>query len=560
MDQPTLTRKELLAGAAALAATIALPRAALGQEPVKADQITLDDLKAAQKLAAVEFTDEQLKEVLGDVKDWVASYAALRAMPITYQIEPPTPFEPLTLRASNARPGLSAKASPAQVSARPSKEEDLAFLPVGELANLVRTRKVSSLELTEMYLQRLERYGDKLLAVVTLMGDQARADATRADEEIRKGRYRGPLHGIPTGVKDLFATKGAPTTWGAEPYKDQVFDYDAAVVERLKAAGAIICAKLSMGGLAQGDLWFRGRTKNPWNPAEGSSGSSAGSAACVSAGLLPFAIGTETLGSIVSPSNQCRVTGLRPSYGRISRAGAMAVSWTMDKVGVIARRAEDCALVLAAIAGHDPRDPSSVDRPFHYRPSVDPGRLKVGYLLAPNEDPKTSTKPQTIEALVILQRLGAKLFSVSITPPPDAMIAILEVEAAAAFDDLTRSERINLMKDSPWPPQYRGSRFIPAVEYVQAQRARTLLMRNLEKELGDLDLVVAEGRGGHTLALTNLTGHPQVLLPFGVDDKGRPRSVSLIGRLYEEDVILQVANAIQSATSYHTLRPDLSKL
>lgn len=560
MDQPTLTRKELLGAAAALAATIALPRKALGQEPAKPEEITLDDLRAAQRLAAVSFTDEQLKEVLPDVKDWVASYAAVRAMPITYEVEPPTPFEPLTMRPARVKAGVSAKASPVPGISRPANEEDLAFLSVGELAQLVKSRKLSSAELTEMYLARLQRYGDELLAVVTLMPDRARADAKQADEEIRGGHYRGPLHGIPTGVKDLFATKGVPTTWGAEPYKDQVFDYDSTVVERLKAAGAVICGKLSMGGLAQGDLWFRGRTKNPWNPAEGSSGSSAGSAACVSAGLLPFAIGTETLGSIVSPSNQCRVTGLRPSYGRISRHGAMAVSWTMDKVGVIARRSEDCALVLAALAGRDPRDASSVDRPFHYQPLIDVSRLKIGYLLGPNEDPKTSTKPQTMEALIILQRLGARPVPVAISPAPDAEIAILEVEAAAAFDELTRSERINLMKDSPWPPQYRGSRFIPAVEYVQAQRARTLLMRRIEEELGDLDLVVAEGRGGHTLALTNLTGHPQVLLPFGVDDKGKPRSVSLIGRLYEEDTLLAVANAIQSATSYHRLRPDLSKL
>lgn len=536
-----------------------LPKSAIAQTAPTSTGITLDDLKIAQKLAGLDFSDAELKEVLQDVRDWLTGYEGIRKEPITYLVEPPTVFEPLSLRPLKGRPGVSIKTSNSK-ALRPRNEEDLAFMPLRDLAHLIKTKAITSSQLTEMYLGRLQRYGDKLLAVITLLPEQARSDAKRADEEIAAGHYRGPLHGIPTGVKDLFALRGAPTTWGAAPYEDQVFDYDATLVQKLREAGAIICAKTSMGALAEGDVWFKGMTKNPWNPKEGSSGSSAGSAACVSAGLLPYAIGTETLGSIVSPSNQCRVTGLRPSYGRISRHGAMAVSWTMDKVGIIARCAEDTALVFAAVSGADPLDRSSVDRPFHYSPKVDLSGLKIAFLLDPKEDPAKTTKPQTMEALVLLQKLGARLHPLAITPAEEGILAILEVESAAAFDDLTRSDRIHLLKNSSWPETYRASRFVPGVELLQAYRARTLLMRQFENELSDFDILVADRVGGQTLQITNLTGHPQVLLPWGVGANGRSRSVSLIGRLYEEDLLLAVATALQAATNYQTLRPDLSKL
>ena len=561
MKKATLSRKELLISAAALGMALGLPKAALAQgAPAASSDITIEDLKVAQRLAGLNFSDDELKEVLQDVKDWLTGYEAIRKEPITYEVEPPTVFRPFTLRPLTAKAGVSVKTTASKISSKPVNEDDLAFMPLRDLAHLVRTRAISSSELTEMYLGRLGRYGDKLLAVITLLPDQARADAKRADEEIAAGHYRGLLHGIPTGVKDLFALRGAPTTWGAAPYQDQVFDYDATLVQKLRDAGAVICAKTSMGALAEGDVWFKGMTKNPWNPKEGSSGSSAGSGACVSAGLLPFAIGTETLGSIVSPSNQCRVTGLRPSYGRISRHGAMAVSWTMDKVGIIARCAEDAALVFAAVSGADPLDRSSVDRPFHYSPKIDLTSLKIAFLLDLNEDPAKTTKPQTMEALVLLQKLGAKVLPLAITPPEQGVLAVLDVESAAAFDDLTRSDRIHLLKNSAWPETYRAGRFVPGVELLQAYRARTLLMHQFEQELGDFDLLVADRIGGHTLAITNLTGHPQVLLPWGVTTNGRSRSVSLIGRLYEEDKILAVGNALQNATNYHTLRPDLTKL
>jgi len=564
MDSPTLSRKELLIAAGAIAAAIAIPKRAVAQAGAASTpnhpEITIDDLKSAQKLAGLSFSDDELKEMLQDVRDTLTGYEDVRKEPLTNGIDMATVFMPYNTRSDKRKPGMTAKAS-SNVVVKPHAEEDFAFMPLRDLAILVKTRQVTSVELTNMYLNRLQKYGDKLVAVVTLLADQARADAARADKEIENGKYRGPLHGIPTGVKDLFSYAGAPTTWGAEIYKDQVFDYDSTVVEKLKAAGAIICAKTSCGALANGDKWFRGQTKNPWNTAQGSSGSSAGSAACVSAGLLPYAIGTETQGSVVSPSHQCRITGLRPTFGRSSRYGGMTLCWTMDKVGVLARCAEDTALVLAAIGGSDYRDRSTVDKPFHYSPRIDIGKLKIGFLLDPKEDPATTTKPQTMQILQVLAKLGAKdIKPVSVTRALDGVDNILVVESAAAFDDITRTGAVNGIKNSSWPETFRASRFFTGVELVQAYRARMILMQQVEKDLGEIDVLVTGPRGGGMIATTNLTGHPQVLLPWGADDKGNSNSMSLIGRLYEEDTLLSVANAIQSQTDFHLRRPDLSKL
>lgn len=560
MDQPKLTRKELLTAAAALGAMIALPGRALAQTtpPKPAPELTVDDLRAAARVAGLTLSDTEFAEILGDVKDWVKGYEALRALKIPNEVAPAMVFRTLPGRKRDLKSGLTVRQSRPTVKEAPLAEEDLAFLPLGDLANLVRRRKITSSQLTQLYLHRLEKYGDRLQAIVTLLGDQALRDAATADREIQAGRYRGPLHGIPTAVKDLFALKGARTTWGAEPYKDQVLDYDAAVVERLRNAGAVICAKTTLGALAMGDKWFGGRTKNPWDPDTGSSGSSAGSAACVSAGLLPYAIGTETLGSIVSPSNQCRVTGLRPTFGRVSRYGAMALSWSMDKVGVIARCAEDTALVLAALAGEDPRDPAAVGRPFHYQPEIDFKKLRIGYL-RPIAETGKAVPPMDAEVMRVLRELGAEPVPLNITPAEEGISAILEVEAAAAFDEITRDGRINLMKDSSWGEIFRAARFVPGVELVQAYRARTLLMERFERELGDLDFFIADGRGQHTLLITNLTGHPQILLPWG-EDKGVSKSISLVGRLHEEDLLIAAANRIQGRTDFHRRRPDLSKV
>lgn len=558
-----LSRKEFLRGLVVAAAAGGLSGSAPAgvQTPAPSPQdITVDDLKVLEKVFAIEFTDEERAALVGSVRSARSGIQSLRSQPIDYTIEPPTPFAPLPGRARvmEGEPRVTVRQSPTSLQGAP-KGEDLAFASVRSLGELLRSRKISSVELTELYLERLRRYGEKLLCVVTLTPELAMKQAATADEEIRAGKYRGPLHGIPCGVKDLFATKGIPTTWGAEPFAEQVFDYDAAVVERLREAGAVLLAKLSMGALAQGDVWFNGRTRNPWNPELGSSGSSAGSACATAAGLVGFAIGTETLGSIVSPSHVCRVTGFRPTYGRVSRRGAMAVSWTMDKVGPLCREVEDCALVFAAICGADPGDRSAVDRSFRYDPRVDLRKLRIGYLVS-GRDGAEPVKPESVDYLKTLLDLGTRLEPVTIDPIPNGANLVLGVEASSAFDAFTRGDAIDELKNSAWPVTYRSNRYVPAVEYLQAQRVRTLVQRRFEEQLGDIDVLVANERGGQTLFVTNLTGHPQVLVPNGVDARGSSRSVSFIGRLYEDDTLLAVARRFQEAGSHHRTHPDLSKV
>lgn len=549
MLESPLSRKDFLRSSLIAAVAASLPtRASAIAEPEV--EISIDDLKAFSRIAGISFSDDELKQVLPDVKDWLSGYESLRKLPIPFEVEPPTVFMPKTHRSLKGKKGVSVKLTRAAEATRPKNDEDLAFMSVRELGALIRTRQITSVELTKVYLERLSRYGDKLLCVITAMPEQALKRAHEADAEIEAGRYRGPLHGIPCGIKDLFAMRGAPTTWGAAPYKDQVLPYDSAVVEKLHDAGAVIVAKLSMGALAMNDVWFKGKTKNPWNEKEGSSGSSAGSAAATAAGLVAFAIGTETLGSIMSPSNRCRVTGFRPSYGRISRYGAMGLSYTMDKVGPICRQVEDCALVFTALTGHDPRDRSSVDRPFHYVPTLNLATLKVGVVDGASND----------AILAGLEKLGVHASKFKFDPIPDGILSLLEVEAATSFDELTRSDRIHQLTNSDWPESFRASRFVPGVEYLQAQRARAWLMDRYEEELGDLDVLAVPGVGitGSALRITNLTGHPQVNIPQGVNAKGESNSISFVGRIYEEDIMLALANAFQRQGEFHKLRPSLS--
>ncbi len=554
-----LSRKDFLKSVVISAVAASLPSNAPANQgaPAAGAEITIDDLKAFTKLAGLSFSDDELKETLSDVKDWLTGYKAVRDLPIPFEVEPPTVFTPKTHRMITAKAGVSVKTTRISNLKRPASDEDLAFMSVRQLGDLIRTRQVSPVELTELYLARLRKFGDKLNCVITLMPEQALERAHQAQRELEGGWHLGPLHGIPCGIKDLFAMRGAPTTWGADPYKEQVLPYDSAVVERLHAAGAIVLAKLSMGALAMNDVWFKGRTNNPWNLNEGSSGSSAGSAAATAAGLVAFTVGTETLGSIVSPSNRCRVTGFRPTYGRISRYGAMGLSYSMDKVGPICREVEDCALVFAALTGHDPRDRASVDRPFHYRPDVKVTDLKVG-VLAPDPTSKDPVAPDAIAST--LTRMGISPRAVKIDPIPEAIVSVLEVEAAASFDELTRSDRIHQLTHSDWPETFRASRFVPGVEYLQAQRARAWLMDRFEDELGDLDVLVLPGVGRPTLRITNLTGHPQVNIPQGADEKGASVSVSFVGRIYEEDQLLAFARAYQELGGYHRLRPNLVSL
>jgi Asp-tRNA(Asn)/Glu-tRNA(Gln) amidotransferase A subunit family amidase len=543
-----LSRKDFVTTALLSLSAAALP-AGLPRAVEPASEITLDDLKAFEKIGGFSLSDEERKDVLTDVRNYRTSYEGYRKLPISYQTEPSLVFMPL---GGGSRPKAKylARASATKLSRAGLSDTQIAFLSLRELAHLVRTRQISSVELTELYLKRLKKHGPGLLNVITMTEEHALRQARQADAEIAGGKYRGPLHGVPYGIKDLFATKGILTTWGAEPYKDYVPDFDSAVVERLDRAGAVMVAKLSMGALAMDNVWFGGPTKNPWNTKQGSSGSSAGSASATAAGLVGFSIGTETLGSIISPSVRCRVSGLRPTFGRVSRFGGMALSFTMDKVGPICREVEDCALVLAAIAGADSRDPSCVDRTFSYSPRKDLKGVKVGYYVEGKND--SLGHHAVAESL---RKAGATLAPVSFAPVPDGVTNVLDAEYGSAFDEFTRGDKIDHLHNSEWPHYFRVSRFLPAVEYLQAHRARTLLMQTFEREFGDLDAFIAEDVSP-TLVHTNLTGHPQVVVPQGDDGKGNSRAISITGRLYEEAKLIQVARVAQEGGNFHHLHPD----
>ncbi len=433
-----------------------------------------------------------------------------------------------------------------------------------------------------MYLGRLKRYGDKLHCVVTLTEELALAQAAAADAEIKAGRYRGPLHGIPFGVKDLFDTKGIRTTWGAKPYENRVAEIDATIVERLREAGAVLVAKLSMGALAQGGVWFGGSTRNPWSPDNSSSGSSAGPGAATSAGLVAFAIGTETRGSIISPSSTCGLVGLRPTYGRVSRYGAMALSWTMDKIGPMCRSVEDCAIVFNAIYGSDGRDETCVDAPFNWNPDVALSSLKIGYLatefdavggaggggggrggVSPEEARQRAEERNKLlkEALDVLRAAGAKLEAMTLPEfPANALGFILSAEAAAAFDDLTRSKGVDLLTEQgpgAWPNTFRSSRFIPAVEYIRAQRARTLLNRQMDALMSKYDVFLSP-TGSASLGITNLTGHPALCLKAGFVN-GLPQALMITGFGCDEATMHRVALAYERATKWHDMNPPLDE-
>lgn len=554
-----MTRKEFLAKTFVAAAATAFPPSLLSRQDQPAQTtITLEDLKAAAKVAGVEFSEAELQEILPQVQTASKQARDARSGKLDNSVSPPTPFFPHGDRTPQKVIEINFASRTRGVPAG----DDLAFASVAELATLLRTKQISPVELTTFFLDRVKQYGEKLLCLASLTEERAMEMAKKAEKEIMAGEYRGPLHGIPCGIKDLFATKGYKTTWGADPYKDQMIDYDAAVVEKLDEAGAIIIAKLSLGALAMGDVWFKGRTKNPWNPEQGSSGSSAGSCAAVAAGLMPFAIGTETLGSIVSPSHQCRVTGLRPTFGRISRYGAMTLSWTMDKVGPICRTAEDCAIVLSQLIGADSRDDATIDKPFLYS-SLDKVRgKKVGLLLQPNDDPTGQAWDRAVaqDFAKVLQQLGATLVPIQFEPPFPSAINILYAECGSAFDDFTLGQEIHELKRSTWPQTFRMARFISSVDYLRAMRMRREMMHRFAEKMKTVDFYVGTERALATLLTTNLTGHPQVLVPNGTAENGAQRSISFVGQLYGEAAICAAAWEYQQVVKHHEKRPDLSKL
>jgi len=532
-------------------------------------RVTKEQVTAALVLLGLEFQDAEIDQMLRRVNGSLFSYEALRKIDVPLDTEPAFAFHP-GLPDRNPAKG-PARFEPTFTQTKNAKApqdlEDLAFWPVSALAPLVRSRTVSSTDLTKMYLARMKKHSPKLLCLVTLTEEQALQKAAAADTEIKAGHYRGPLHGIPFGVKDLFDTKGIPTTWGAEPFEHRVPEADATCVERLYKAGAVLIGKLSMGALAQGDLWFRGRTNSPWPTAagkekgeydRGSSGSSAGSAASTAAGLVGFSLGTETLGSIVSPSTACGTVGLRPTYGRISRHGAMGLSWTMDKIGPICRGVEDCALVLNAVYGPDGHDRTVAADPFHWEPKKPLKSLRVGVLQKDFDRLEGDQKKIYDQALADLKTAGVPMTPAEYQEDMAGIRFLLEAEAAAAFDDITRDGRVRTLKGQgpqDWPNSFRGSRLIPAVEYVRAQRVRTLLVEKFEKFMADWDAIVLAPNNG-LLTTTNLTGNPQVVMKCGFLNE-IPRSISFLGRIYDEGSPLRVALAYEQATEWHKKNPTL---
>jgi len=522
--------------------------------------VTKYNIAATEKILGLEFTSKERKLMFSNVKKNLSKYEKLRDVSLDNGVIPAIVFNPvLPDKKIKIEEKMFSVSSVPNISV-PENQDELAYYPIPLLAHLVRTRQITSTQLTEFFLNRLKKYADTLKCVITLTENLALEQARQADQEIASGNYRGLLHGIPWGAKDLLAAKGIKTTWGAKPFKEQVINKDATVVKKLKAAGAVLVAKLTLGALAMGDVWYGGKTRNPWDTSKGSSGSSAGPAAAVAAGLVPFAIGSETWGSIVSPCTVCGVTGLRPTFGRVSRTGAMALSWTMDKIGPICRNSEDCAIVLNAICGPDGEDPTVQDLPFNYNTKIRFSDLTIGYV---KNDLESDYRFKETDSLTIekLRELGAKLVPINLPDVPVNDISfILSAEAGAAFDELTRSGKDDLLVrqgENAWPNSFRTSRLIPAVEYINANRTRSLLMQKMEKLMDEIDLYVAPSWKGKNLLLTNLTGHPCVVLPNGFSEKGMPRSICFIGKLFDEGTILAVAQTYQNATDFHLKHPKL---
>jgi Asp-tRNA(Asn)/Glu-tRNA(Gln) amidotransferase A subunit family amidase len=560
MSEAGLERRAFLGLMAAGSAGAVLP-ATLSAALQEAGPITTDDLEAAESIVGLTFTPEEREQMVASVNERLELYRELRKTRVDETVSPAFVFEPVVapLDLPDEEVPLDFSAGPEAGAARGS-DLDLAFASLGELQGLLRSGGVSSVELTTLYLERLEAFGPVLESVVSLTPELAMEQARAADQERGAGRVRGPLHGIPWGAKDLLATSRYRTTWGARPFEAQAFDYDATVVRKLEAGGAVLAAKLSLGALAQGDVWFGGRTRNPWNLEQGSRGSSAGSAASVVAGLVGFTIGSETLGSITSPSDRCGATGLRPTFGRVSRHGAMALSWTMDKLGPLCRSVEDCATVLQAIQGSDGLDRSVRDVPLGWRPDRDFRELRVGYIRSAFES-DSPTAEWDRQALEVLREMGVS--PVPIELPDDFPLQalstfVLHPEQGASFDLLVREDREGSMvrqTRNARPDRLRQSRFIPGVEYLQANRVRRLLMEDMHRRMEQVDVLVAPTRAPNLVTVSNLTGHPSLTLPSAIREDGTPLSLTFTGGLFDEASILTLGKAFQDEVGLHLRRP-----
>ncbi len=525
------------------------------------------DLISAAKLIDLSFTTKEIDTLYSDVVDNLANYKAMHNLSLPNSV-------PLSMWQTPVVPGMHFNKVQNPIAWKldntvqlPANKNDLAFYTIEQLASLIKNKKISSLALTQFFIERIKKWGDTLQCVISLQEEIAYAQAKKADAELAQGKYRGLLHGIPYGLKDLFAVKGTKTTWGAAPYQNQTIDEDAFVYTKLRDAGAVLVAKFTLGALAMGDYWFGGRTKNPWNLKYGSSGSSAGSTSATVAGLVPFAIGTETWGSIVSPSTTCGATGLRPTFGSVSRSGAMALSYSLDKVGPICRSAIDAAIVFNYIHGTDGKDGSAVNMPFNYTPNKDIKKLKIAY--AKNYfDKIKDTSRNEFKVLEEFRKLGVQLIPVNF---PDSgvynfniMDVVIGAECAAQFDEMTRlniDDILTRQTKSDWPNSFRTNRFIPAVEYINAQRHRYTLMQKVNEVMQQYDVIICPSRGdGNQSAITNLTGNPVVCLPTGFDKKlNLPTGISFVGNLYDEATILSIAQAYQKATNWDEAHPALFK-
>jgi len=525
------------------------------------------DLISASKLFDLSFTTKEIDTLYSDVIDNLANYKAMHNLPLANSV-------PLSMWQTPVVPGMHFNKVQNPIAWKldntvqlPANKNDLAFYTIEQLASLIKNKKISSLALTEFFIERIKKWGDTLQCVISIQEEIAYAQAKKADAELAQGKYRGLLHGIPYGLKDLFAVKGTKTTWGAAPYQNQTIDEDAFVYTKLRDAGAVLVAKFTLGALAMGDYWFGGRTKNPWNLKYGSSGSSAGSTSATVAGLVPFAIGTETWGSIVSPSTTCGATGLRPTFGSVSRSGAMALSYSLDKVGPICRSAADAAIVFNYIHGTDGKDGSAVNMPFNFTPNKDIKKLKIAY--AKNYfDKIKDTSRNEFKVLEEFKKLGVQLIAVNF---PDSgvynfniMDVVIGAECAAQFDEMTRlniDDILTRQTKSDWPNSFRTNRFIPAVEYINAQRHRYTLMQKVNEVIQQYDVIICPSRGdGNQSAITNLTGNPVVCVPTGFDKKSNlPTGISFVGNLYDEATILSIAQAYQKATNWDETHPALFK-
>ncbi|MCB0669038.1 MAG: amidase [Saprospiraceae bacterium] len=523
------------------------------------------DIKRAERLFGLSFSNEDIDTILPYLQRNLEGYDSMRQFSLDREVMPAVLFNPVPQNFKYPQGTGQVSLEETIDFEAPQDLDSLCFYPVWKLAHLIRNQKISSTELTQHYLSRIKKYDKTLKAFITITEELALEQAVKADQELAQGLYRGPLHGIPYGLKDLIAVKGYPTTWGATPFQNQQIDYSATVAIRLRKAGAVLLGKLSSGALARGDVWFGGQTVCPWDTLIGASGSSAGSAAATAAGLVGFSLGTETMGSIMMPSARNGVTGLRPSFGTVSRQGVMTLAWSMDKIGPICRDALDCTLVYDVIHGYDPADPASNQTPLIFDQSRQLSDFRIGILTSEIEEDTTSGAENLRKILAFFDSINIPFVDKKLPEemPFNAFDIILRSESGAFFDELIRSPEIDAMVQQDQRSRansLRQSRFIPAAEYLQANRFRTVLINEMHQIFDDIDLLISPPAAENQLSISNLCGIPSLSLPTGLDSLGHPTSMTVLADLYQEGILLEFGQALQKETSFHKkIPPDFFK-